>query len=135
MSRELLDYLRLHSGRVKMNVVDDRHVEVDVSPDERACDFCMAVSATYVFDAESKMVKSLIPGVDVVHQFIGGWSACTTCKRLIDAGDVNAVASHATSTIAKHYRVPVAEIMPGVRRAHRVFWKNRKLHRAPKAAR
>lgn len=66
---------------------------------EFICDFCSEkpVVASYAAD-DFEATPFSVPGASLYQTSVGGWAACATCEKLIDANDWDRLLDRAVTT-------------------------------------
>lgn len=126
--RHALDMLTTEDGGhyVHTSQDPDDHEPVPVTPDadwRGRCDFCNEDDPMWMIPARDFSLPEafgpLSPGS------LGNWSACETCKRLIESDQWNRLVTRAIESVARTHHVPPGALDPApLRQLYRLLRKN-----------
>ena len=88
------------------------------------CDFCSDPHVTWQYPAQSFIAYAV---ANIVGESVGDWAACTTCHRLIEAGDHHGLLERSLCTLlAKNPEMRSAEmeLREQLARFHVMFFAN-----------
>ena len=84
------------------------------------CDFCGRGEVEWSYPCKTFVVE-FAPFPDL-QGMVGGWAACRQCSSFIEQGSMNELALRAVGRMPQRVRPTV---LPGVRKLHRLFVRNR----------
>ena len=86
------------------------------------CDFCSDPNVTWQYPAQSFIAYAV---AGIVGESVGDWAACTTCHRLIEAGDHSGLLEQSLRRLLEknpEMRPAEAELRERLARFHRMFF-------------
>ena len=97
--------------------------EVNMST-EPVCDFCSHRQVVCRYPARDFEVFAIRMG-HIITDSIGDWAACAECRRLIEAGDSEALLNRSVRMFVERFGSAWPELVDELRRAHQGFFQHR----------
>jgi hypothetical protein len=102
-----------------------RRQEVDM-PIESVCDFCGDREVVCCYPARNFIVWAIPTATGrLISESVGDWAACAECRRMIEAGDSEALLNRSVRTFVEIFGHAGPDLVEDLRRVHQGFFTHR----------